>query len=232
MGTSKKIISAVVMIIMMNAIASGAGKNAPPDDIATIEALIDAHKKMKKAEDLAVLELSATAETQSLTQKAAAKYNETRKMLNQRLADVGSILTLTSSIASIAIQLKDLVEDYAEFTEGVYKNAKRQPFLMATYTNANLQIAWEIKHISKCCADFELFHTNVLKATMEEKRQILGFIQTHISTVQRIINRATLQCRSMLAVGIQEYHVTDIVNSKTNKEIMNKIIGKWKGNGG
>lgn len=220
------------LVLMVNMSVNAGGKNAPPDDVLTIELLIDAHKKMKKAEDIAVVELRAITETQDITKKMALKYNQTRKMLNQRLADVGSALTLLSSVASITMQLKDLTESYADFTERVYKNAKRQPFLLLTYTTANIQIANEIKHIAKSCAEFPLFQTNVYKATMEEKRQILGFISAHISSVQRIINRTSLLCRSMLAVGVQEYHLYDIIDSKTNKDIMNKIIGKWKGNAG
>ena len=227
MGTTKKIIL-LIFFIVSNIAAWGAGKNAPPDDVPTIEALIDAHKKMKKAEDLAVLELSAIAETQDLSQKVAAKYNLTRKMLNQRLADVGSVVTLASSLVNITLQLKNLTESYAEFTKTTYKNAKRQPFLLLVYTSANMQIANEIKHITKSCADFPLFQTNVLKATMAEKRQLLGFISAHINSVQRIINRVTLTCRSVLTTGVQEYHVKDIINSKTNQEIINKIIAKWK----
>lgn len=229
MGKIKQMTIAIICLLMPAAVYAG-GKNSPPPDVPTIEALIDAHKSMKKAEDIAVTELTAIYETQTLAKKAAAKYNETRKMLNQRMADVGSILTLTSTVATIALQLKDLTESYADFTEKAFANAKRHPFLLATYTNANLQIAWEITHITKSCGDFVLFQTNVFKSTMDEKRQILAFIQMHISSVQRIINRASMQCRSMMATGVQEYHVMDIVNSKTNQEIMNKVIGKWQRN--
>lgn len=153
-------------------------------------------------------------------------------MLNQRLADVGSIVTLVSSLASITLQLKNLTESYAEFTETAYKNAQRHPFLVMVYTNANLQIASEIKHITKCCADFAAYQTNVLKSTMNEKRQLLGFISANIAAVQQIINRASLTCRSMLSTGVKEYHVWEIINSKTNQEIINKVIGKWIGNAG
>ena len=232
MATYSKLVVVIMLLTMVSPNVSAGGKNDPPDDIPTIEALIDAHKKMKQAEDIAVLELTAAAETQSVTQKMAGKYNETRKMLNQRLSDVGSIITLASSLVNITLQLKNLTESYEEFTKTTYGNAKKHPFLLLTYANANMQIAWEIKHIAKSCGDFALFQTNVLKSTMDEKRQILGFIQMHIATAQRIINRATLQCRSVLAVGVQEYHVSDIINSEANKEIMNKIIGKWKGNAG
>lgn len=228
MGTSKEMMT-IWMLIIGILPCWGASKNAPPDDIATIEALIDAHKKMMKAEELAVLELTTTAGTQEITTKWAAKYNKTRKMLNQRLADVGSYATLVSSLASIALQLKNLTESYAEFTETTYKKAKKQPFLLLVYTNTNIRIEKEIEHIVKCCGDYALFQSNVLKATMEEKRQILGFISTHIATVQRLINRANLTCRSVLATGVKEYHVMDIINSETNKELMEKIISKWKG---
>ena len=229
MGPRKKIIILAALILCHIAAWSG-GKNSPPDDIATIEALIDAHKKMKEAEDLAVLELTAIKETHSVTQTMAKKYNQTRTMLNQRMADVGSYVTLLSSVVSITVQLKNLTESYKDFTETTYNNAKRQPFLLMVYTSANLQIAKEIKHITKCCVDYTAFQTNVLKATMNEKRQLLGFISANIAAVQRIINKATLTCRSMLATGIKEYHVREIIDSKTNQDIINKIIAKWKGN--
>ncbi len=227
MGSSKQIIL-LVILLMSNIAAWSGGKNDPPDDIPTIEALIDAHKRMQKAEDLAVLELGYITTAQSFSQKAAAKYNETRKMLNQRLADVGSALTLASSIASITMQLKDLTETYADFTKTTYNNAKRHPFLLLIYTSTNAQVAKEIEHITKCCIDFAGFQTNVFKSTMNEKRQLLGFISANIASIQRILNRASLTCRSMLATGVQEYHVWDLVNSKTNQEIINKVIAKWK----
>lgn len=230
MGTYRKTIILALILIFGTGASQGASKNAPPDDILTIEALIDAHKKMKKAEDLAIIELTTTAGTQEITKKAAAKYNETRKMLNQRLADVGSVVTIASSLVSLTQQLKNLTESYVEFTETTYKNAKRKPFLMLVYTNANMQIANEIKHITKCCTDYALFQTNVLKSTMDEKRQLLNFLSAHIASTQRIINRATLTCRSALTTGVQMYHVDQIINSETNKEIMNKIISKWKQN--
>lgn len=231
MESNRKIILLVILLIS-NIPAWSGGKNDPPDDILTIEALITAHKKMKKAEDLAVLELSGIYETHVVTQTMAKKYNQTRMMLNQRLADVGSYITLLSSIASITIQLKDLTESYTEFTKTTYNNAKRQPFLLLVYTNANVKIANEIQHISKCCVDFAAFQSNILKATMNEKRQILGFISANIAAIQRIINSATLTCRSLLATGVQEYHVWEIINSKTNQDLISKIIGKWTQNAG
>lgn len=216
------------MLIMTNISVWSGGKNAPPDDLPTIEALIDAHKKMQEAEKLAVLELGYITTAQSFSQKAAAKYNETRKMLNQRLADVGSYITLASSLASIALQLKDLTETYADFTKTTYNNAKKHPFLLLVYTQANVKVAKEIEHITKSCADFAGFQTNILKSTMEEKRQLLGFISYNISSVIRILNSATLMCRSVLFAGVQEYHVSEIINSQTNKEIIEKVIAKWK----
>lgn len=226
MGKSKKII--ILALISFNAMSTmAAGKNSAPNDIPTIEALIDAHKKMKKAEDIAVVELSAITETHDLTSRLASRYNQTRTKLNQRLADVGSVVTLVSSLLSITQQLKNLTEDYAYFTETTYKNAQKHPYLILVYTNANAQLVSEIKHIIKSCADFSFFQTNVFKSTMEEKRQLLGFISMHIASAQRIISRATMICRSICLTGVKEYHVQDLINSKTNQELINKVINKW-----
>lgn len=220
----KKITAAVLAFVLAFQFCGAAV--VMPDDVGTIEALIDAHKSMKKAEDLAILDLTAISGTHKETKDFAKKYNEARSKLNQRLADVNSTITLVSSVFSVTLQLKNLIEDYKDFTVTTYNNAKRQPFLLLTYANANKQIAAEIKSISAKCMEYSLFQTNVLKATMEEKRQILGYISMNIASVQRIINRASLLCRSMLATGIQEYHVYDLVNS--NQDLMNKIISVWK----
>lgn len=197
-----------------------------PNDIPTIEALISAHKAMKKAEDIAILDLSSISATHKQTSGFANKYKEAKSMLNQRLADVNSAITLVSSIFSVTLKLKNLMEDYKDFTVITYKNAKRQPFLLLTYTNANKQIVDETKRIAAKCTQFALFQTNVLKATMEEKKQILEFISMNIASVQRIISQATWTCRSLLATGIKEYHVKDLIES--SEDIINKIIGLWK----
>lgn len=204
------------------------GKNSLPRDPTTIEALIDAHKKMKEAEDLAIKELAATTVLHTETKSLADKYNEVKSFLNERMADAGSYVTLASDVANVLLKLESLYENYKYFTEITYSNAKRQPFLLLSYTSTNAELASEIKHIATKCAEYTGFQNNILKATMAEKRKLLYYISSHINSCDMIIRHANMICRSMLNTGLQEYHVRDLINSANNNKIMSKVIESWK----
>lgn len=195
-------------------------------DIPTIEALIDAHKKMKKAEDLAVLELTTIAETQSLTQKTAKAYNRSRTLLNKRMSDANSYLTLASQLTNITLKMKTVIDNYSDFTGTTFNHVKGEPFLLAYYVKANLEITREIKHISQLIGSYAATGMNLLKATMHEKYKMLSLIESSIARINGILWRTNLVCRSIVKTGVREWHVEEI--SKASKTIANDLIALWK----
>lgn len=201
-----------------------------PNDLPTIEALIDAHKKMKKAEDLAVLELTAIEETHRLTDKAVCAYNNTRSVLNKRLADANSYLMLAVQISNVAIKVARIGQSYMDFTTTTYDYALKKPFVMVYYLRANYELAKEARHIAEMVAGFTASGLNLLKATMEEKYRVLMQIENSIAKMSRIIAANNMICRGMLQTGLQMWHIQDILNSRTMDSIANKVIALWIGN--
>lgn len=226
MEQSCKIILFVILVSLVSPCSIFAA--VAPDDLPTIEALIDVHKRMRKAEDLAVLELTTIEETHSLTKKSTIDFNRTRTALNKRMSDVNSYLSLALQLTNITLKVKNLLENYVDFSETTYRHALSQPFTLAYYVNANVKIKKEVEHVSKMVAGFTAAGINLLKATMQEKYMVLGQIDTAVGRINRVISHANLVCRGMVRTGVKSYHIKEIINDKTNKEIADKLIGLWK----
>lgn len=225
MESIKRLTLTATMLLMF--FASYGDNKIWPVDWINLELMIEAHKVMAKAEDAAVFELTEIEGAQFTSQSFSSKYNKTRKLLNQRMADVNSYIILTGKVATIALNLKELIEDYTKFCKNTYKNAEKHPFLVLHFASVNAQVGAEIKLLKDRCLLFESFHTNVFKATMKEKYQILDFISGNIARLDRIIWQGDLTCRSIAATGLKMYHVSDFMSNETNKKIMDKVIARW-----
>lgn len=219
----------IVLLLLASVFVSNMRIHAAivPDDVLTIEALVDVHKRMKKAEDLAVLELTTIEETHSLTERATTAVNKTRTVLNKRLSDANSYISLALQLTNVTLKVKNLIENYADFTKYTYQHALSQPLTLAYYTNANIKIKREVELIGKMVAGFSAAGINLLKATMQEKYMVLGQIDNAVLKINMIINHANLVCRGMQKTGIRMYHVKELLSDKTNKEITDKLIALW-----
>ena len=226
MEPAYRIVAVIVLLVASLPLKAG----TVPNDLPTIEALIDAHKKMKKAEDLAVLELTAIEETHSLTEKVTTAFNKTRTALNKRMSDANSYIALASQVTGVALKLKNLVENYADFTTLTYEHAVNNPLVMVYYVNANAKIKNEVKHVEALVAGFTASGLNLLKATMQEKYAALAKIENAIARINRIIGHASLMCRSMVNGGVKIWHVKDLLNDKTTETIAEKLIALWNEN--
>lgn len=227
METFCKIKAAAIILAASLSTGTAFAYEAWPDDFPTIEALISAHKHMKKAEDLAVLELGAIEETHSLTQKATAAVNRTRSVLNRRMSDANSYMSLALQLSNVTTKTAGIVESYADFTKMCYNSAQKNPFVLAYYTNANLQLKKEIKHVERLIAGYSAAGINIVKATMEEKYRILALISNELFRIEMIISRARFMCRSVMSSGVQMWHVDDIIRSDLSDLISEKLIALW-----
>lgn len=201
-----------------------------PDDVGTIEALIDAHKAMKKAEDQQLVLIAANKIEQDGITKYTKLYNDTKTVINKRMNDVNSYLVLATALTSTTAELKYLVEDYESFTKSSFNSVKKYPIAAAYYANTNKQIAVEVKLMRKWIATFASSGVNLLKATMKEKLNVVYQIKGSVSKMRYMIRRAEWNLMTLRYGGMKFYHVEDIINSDLSKDIAAKIIEKWKKN--
>lgn len=223
----KKEIISVVLVALSSLMADANINWTVPDDPAALESFILLHKNMKKAEDSAAQELVAIGGIHIESKQITTAYNNSKRFLNERLADIGSIITLTLKITDIALKTKEAGEDYAEFMKTTYVNASKHPFLLFICGQVNQQLGEEMKQLVALSAVAVLMQTNVLPATMEEKVKFLDKISARLSGIQSILNSAKWKVRKFVYTGLQEYHIRELIESDVFKKVMSNTIVKW-----
>ncbi len=179
-----------------------------PNDQPTIEALISLHKIIKKEEEKALEKVAASYGEQSLVTKGATKFNDVR-------------------LASTGTDLYRLIDTYAEFTKNTAKYAFKKPAVAWYYTEANFACAREIKNIKQMYVTLTASGLNVMRASMDEKLELVNTLHSYISNMLGIIDSANLWCSIVVMGGFHYDYIWDILNSDVKDEIAKKVIDKW-----
>lgn len=198
-----------------------------PKDLPTIEALIALHKVIKKDEDKALQRVAASFGEQSLITKGANKFNDVRTTLDTRLSNANSYLVLAGAISSTANSLYLLVRDYKDFTGNTFKHVSAKPFVGWYYADANVAIAREIKHCYKLYATVAASGINLMKASMDEKLNLVLALKSTIDKARAIIDNANLYCYLVTNCGWKPDYIWEILNSTVKEEIADRIINQW-----
>ena len=180
-----------------------------PKDLPTIEALIALHKAVKKDEDQALKRVATSFGEQSLVAKGAIKFNDVRTTLDTKLGNAHSYLVLAGAISSTANSLYQLVKEYKDFTSNTFKYVSNKPF-----------VGWFYASVAAS-------GINLMKASMDEKLNLVMTLKTSIDRARYIIDNANLYCFLITDCGWKPDYIWEILNSNVKDEIANKVINKW-----
>lgn len=198
-----------------------------PKDLPTIEALMALHKCIKKDEDQAMQRVATSFGEQSLITKGAQKFNDVRTTLDTKLNNAHSYLVLAGAVSSTANSLYMLVREYGDFTGATFKNVQKKPFVAWYYADANLGISREVKHCYKLYASVAASGINLMKASMDEKLNLVMTLKRSINNARYIIDNANLYCFLITDCGWKPDYIWEILNSDVKDEIARIVIDKW-----
>ena len=198
-----------------------------PKDLPTFEALMALHKTVKKDEDQALARIATSFGEQSLVTKGAEKFNDVRSTLDTRLNNAYSYVVLAAAISSTASSLYLLTKEYKDFTANTYKYVSKKPFVAWYYAEANVAIAREIKHAQKLYATVAASGINLMKASMDEKLNLVMSLKDTIENARRIIDNANLYCYLVTDCGWKPDYIWEILTSDVKDEIVSSVIGRW-----
>lgn len=198
-----------------------------PKDLPTFEALMALHKAVKKDEDQALARIATSFGEQSLVTKGAEKFNDVRSTLDTRLNNVYSYVVLAAAISSTASSLYLLTKEYKDFTANTYKYVSKKPFVAWYYAEANVAITREIKHAQKLYATVAASGINLMKASMDEKLNLVMSLKDTIENARRIIDNANLYCYLVTDCGWKPDYIWEILTSDVKDEIVSAVIGRW-----
>ena len=198
-----------------------------PKDLPTIEALIALHKAVKKDEDKALTRVATSYGEQSLIEKGAEKFNDVRTTLDTRLNNAYSYLVLAGAISSTANSLYQLVTEYKDFTGNTFSHVSKKPFVAWYYADANVAISREIQHCYRLYASVAASGINLMKASMDEKLNLVMTLKASIDRARYIIDNANLYCFLVTDCGWKPDYIWEILNSNVKNEIAERVINKW-----
>lgn len=198
-----------------------------PKDLPTFEALMALHKCVKKDEDAALQRVATSFGEQSLVTKGAQKFNDVRTTLDTKLNNAYSYVVLAGAISSTANALYLLGKEYSDFTQNTYQNVLKKPFVAWYYTQANVAISREIKHCYSLYASVAASGINVMKASMDEKLNLVLTLKTSIDRARYIIDNANLYCYLITDCGWKPDYIWEILTSDVKDEIVKVVINKW-----
>lgn len=198
-----------------------------PKDLPTFEALMALHKAVKKDEDQALARIATSFGEQSLVTKGAEKFNDVRSTLDTKFNNAYSYVVLATAISSTASSLYLLTKEYKDFTANTYKYVTKKPFVAWYHADANLAIAREIKHAQKLYATVAASGINLMKASMDEKMNLVMSLKDTIENARRIIDNANLWCYLMTNCGWKPDYIWEILTSDVKDEIVGAVINKW-----
>ena len=184
-----------------------------PKDLPTFEALMALHKAVKKDEDQALARIATSFGEQSLVTKGAEKFNDVRSTLDTKLNNAHSYVVLAAAISSTASSLYLLTKEYKDFTANTYKYVSKKPFVAWYYTEANVAIAREIKHAQKLYVTVAASGINLMKASMDEKLNLVMTLKDSIENARRIIDNANLYCYLVTDCGWKPDYIWEILTS-------------------
>ena len=198
-----------------------------PQDFPTIEALISLHKMIKGEEDAARDKIAVSFGEQSMVTKGANKFNDARTTLDSKLSNGYSYVLLAASLSYTASSMYKLIQEYSEFAQLSVQYSTKKPMVAWYFAEANLACSREIKNIKALYLTMTASGLNVMKASMDEKLNLVSSIKTSIDTMRGIIDSAYCWA-SIVAVGGFHYdYIWDILNSEVTDEIAKGLINQW-----
>ena len=198
-----------------------------PHDMATIEALIDQHKRCMSAEDQSNQQLAANATIKAMVKDVAKKYDDVKSTLDKKSGDVLAYLSLAAEMSRCVTNTVKLTKEYSEFTQFATNHVGSDP-MIAWYTlEANNKVYKELKNIRKMYLAVAATGTNFFRATNKERMNIIWTLNQSITNMRDVIQQAYMWCDLLVGGYVHEDHIWEILNSSVLEDIGKTVINEW-----
>ena len=195
--------------------------------MATIEALIDQHKRCMSAEDQSNQQLAANATIKAMVKDVAKKYDDVKSTLDKKSGDALAYLSLAAEMSRCVTNTVKLTKEYSEFTQFATNHVGSDP-MIAWYTlEANNKVYKELKNIRKMYLAVAATGTNFFRATNKERMNIIWTLNQSIVNMRDVIQQAYMWCDLLVGGYVHEDHIWEILNSSVLEDIGKTVINEW-----
>ena len=137
---------------------------------------------------------------------------------------------LAAAISKTTLDMGNATKEYIQFVDLTRKNLFRKPQIAWYFAEANYNVSKRMSLLKKSLALMVVSETNILKASLSERIDMIYDIQDQIAVIRGIISQALFWSRCVDIGGFKYDYVWDILNSDVYEGIANDLLGKWKQN--
>ena len=223
-----KQVKLIILVMMVGVAHPHTGRaGILPNDMATIEALIDQHKRCMSAEDESNEQLAANAAIKAMVKDVAKKYDDVKSTLDKKSGDVLAYLSLAAEMSQCVTNTVKLTKEYAEFTQFAAKHATSKPMIVWYTLEANNKVYKELKNIRKMYLAVAASETGFFRATNKERMNIIWTLNQSITNMRDVIQQAYMWCDLLVGGYVHEDHIWEILNSSVLEDIGKTVINEW-----
>lgn len=222
MSTSK-----LVFILAILLCCPKAGAVAVPGDPVTIEALISLHKMTVDNEKEIRDRLAEMEAIQVVLKLESRKTEDKVEMLHSKLKVFNSWVLLASAMSNLTMEVADLTKEVTKFTSEGAQLMGKDVFVATIYAQAIYKIQKYIKQSIKDMATLGLSNTDILRASMEQRLNIVYHIKGRLEVIENIMSSARWHARWLTGKGFTFYNIEYLVSSDMMQDILKATIKMW-----
>lgn len=224
MRTILKIAMACAICVIGNTDTLASGPGDP-----SIEALIALHKTLYNGMmESAKMEQTQILPINAINKEQSGECRDYREIVNNRLKDMGDWAGLGVSVATVSLDVVNLVKEYTQFTKEAIPLIRANPTAAWHYYKAEKAIFSLIKRAQKLASVTAVLNTGVMRATLEQKHAAIYEIQGLVDQIRYQMSRTLFTCRWVLGCRTTFMNIYDIVSDDEMKRAAANVISKWQ----
>lgn len=197
------------------------------DDIITLEAFIQLHIMTHNKEVEVRDRLVNLGSLQLVTTNQTKATKDKMEIYHDRLKAAQSWLMLASSLSNLAIDILDTKNAVADYLKVFPEVAAKSPAGIYMYGDAVYRIEQLVKKALKQMAKLEIANLNVLRATMQQRLDMVYFVKGTLSQIRSIMYSTMNYCRYVTGREYVTTNIRDIINSESAKAALQTAKSLW-----
>ena len=223
----KRLVSFLLFFAFLK-ISVFAGIIPVPNDAPALEGLIELHKLSAKAEKNALAKLNTSLGITKQIKKTVSDFREVRDILDARTNTAYSYLLLAARLAFITKGITTLTTTFTTFTASTTASLFQKPMCAWYYAEAVNSCTSEIKNLRTMMLRLGINELDLMRATMQEKLELLSTIQQTIEKCNRILENAYFWCSYIVQSGFNRLFLEDIFESNLTNDIAKRVISLYE----
>lgn len=198
-----------------------------PQDQPTLEALIDSHKKMKKAEDRSLAQMTLATGEQEVITSESDKYSDVKTTIQTKMKTANAYLILATSIGRTLMNLENLIEEYKAFITETSKEVKNKPYLTNFYVTSHQNIKKEGDKLAKKINTFIAAGINLLRCSMDEKFKFIYQIDDSVNNMRSIITNSSNYIKYTDKSTLYKLSAKEMYSKELRENLCNQLLDQW-----